>query len=119
MKSMVCDYPSVQREIKAYEALTKVSKTSGSTGKRYVRQALDHFELRHGDRNYDFLIHEPLGLHVQLFLDIFGGSFPIPYVKLLATQMLRALEFIHSAQVIHSGLTSSDNTLCRLIHLGL
>jgi serine/threonine protein kinase len=43
--------------------------------------------------------------------------FPIPYVKLLATQMLRALEFIHSAQVIHSGLTTSVNTLGRSIHL--
>jgi hypothetical protein len=73
------------------------------------------FELRHGDRKY-----EPLGLHAQLFLDIFGKSVPIPYVKLkLVIQILRALEFIHSVQVIHSGLTSSDNTLCRLIHLGL
>ena len=116
---MVCDYPSVQREIKAHEALTKVSETSSSTGKWYVRQALDHFELRHGDRNYHFLIHEPLGLHAQLFLDILGGNFPIPYVKLVATQMLRALEFIHSAEVIHSGLTSSNNAFCRLIHFGL
>ena len=49
---MVYDYSSVQREIKGYEALGKVSKTSASIGKRYVRQALDHFELRHGDRNY-------------------------------------------------------------------
>jgi hypothetical protein len=39
--------------------LNKVGKTSGrSTGKQYVRQALYHFELRHGDRNYHFLIHK-------------------------------------------------------------
>jgi serine/threonine protein kinase len=110
MKSMVCDYTSVQREIKAYEALTKVGKTSGLTGKRYVRQVLDHFELRHGDHNYHFLIHEPLGVNVQFFLDISGGSLPISYVKDLASHMLHALEFIHSAQVIHAGPTSSNTT---------
>ena len=106
MKSMVCDYTSVQREITAYEVLTKVGKTSRSTGKQYVRQALDHFELRQGDRSYHFLIHEPLGVTVQSFLDISGGSLPIPYVQELASQMLHGLEFIHSAQVIHAGLTS-------------
>jgi serine/threonine-protein kinase SRPK3 len=111
---MVCDYTSAHRETTAYKALSKAGKTSGSTGKRYVRQALDHFELRHGERNYHFLIHEPLGVNVQFFLNISGGSLPIYYVKDLASQMLRALEFIHSAQVIHAGLTSSDNMLCPL-----
>ena len=105
MKSMVCDYTSVQREINAYEALSKAHKTSWHTGKQYVRQALDRFELRRGDRDYHFLIHEPLGATLQFFLNISGGSLPIYYVKDLASQMLRALEFIHGTQVIHAGLT--------------
>jgi serine/threonine-protein kinase SRPK3 len=111
MKSMVCDYTSVQREVKAFEVLTKVGETSASIGKKYVRQALDHFELRHGEHNYHFLIHEPLGVSVQFFVDIGGGSVPIPYVKDLASRMLRALSFIHSAQVIHAGLNPLLNTL--------
>jgi serine/threonine-protein kinase SRPK3 len=102
MKSMVSNYTSVQREIKAFEVLKKVGE---SIGKQYVRQALDHFELRHGDQNYHFLIHEPLGVSVKFFLDISGGHLYIPYVKDLTSQMLHALEFIHSAQVIHAGLT--------------
>ncbi|KAF8076835.1 putative CDK4/6 [Lyophyllum atratum] len=113
MKSMVCDYTSVQREIKAYETLTKVGKTNGSTGKKFVRQSLDQFELRHDDRNYHFLIHEPLGVSVQYFLNISGGSFPIYYVKDLASQMLHALEFIHSAQIIHADL-QARNILLRI-----
>ena len=44
-------------------------------------------------------------LVVQFFLDIAGGRLPIYYVKELASQILHALEFIHSAQVIHSGPT--------------
>jgi serine/threonine-protein kinase SRPK3 len=112
MKSMVCDYTSVRREVTAYQVLAEVGKTSGSTGKLYVRQALDQFELRHGDRSYHFLIHEALGLSVQFFLDYADGSLPIFYVKEFTSQMLQALEFIHSAHVIHAGLTSSDNMLC-------
>lgn len=120
MKSMVCDYTSVQREIKAYETLTNVENTTRSVGKQFVRQALDHFELHHRDHNYHFLIHEPLGVSVQFFLDIAGGSLPIPYVRDLATHMLCALEFIHSAQVIHAGVTfNSNTTLCPLIRPGL
>ena len=115
MKSMVCNYSFVQREIKAYKALTEVDKTSRSIGKQFVRQALDHFELRHGDRNYLFLVHEALGVNVQFFLDISGGSLPIAYVNDLASQMLHALEFIHSTQVIHAGVTSSNMILCSVL----
>lgn len=117
MKSMVSDYTSVQHEITAYEVLTKVGKTSRSIGKQYVRQALDHFELRHANRSYHFLIHEPLGVTVQFFLDISRGSLPIPYVQELASQILHGLEFTHNARVTHAGLTSSDNTPCPPIHL--
>ena len=77
MKSMVNDYTSVRREIKAYEALSKAPQTSWPTGKQDVRQALDHFKPRRGDRDYYFLIHEPLGATVQFFLNISSGSLPI------------------------------------------
>ena len=106
---MVRDCTSVEREIEAYEVLAKAGRSSGSIGKRYVRQALDHFELRHGDHNYHFLIHEPLGVSVQFLLDISRGHLPIYYVKDLASYLLQALKFIHSAQVIHAGLISSDS----------
>ena len=110
MKSMVCDYTSVQREIKAYEALSKAPGTSWPTGRQYVRQALDQFEIRRGNRDYHFLVHEPLGATVQFFLNISGGSLPINCVKDLTSQMLHALEFIHSAQVIHAGLMLPHHT---------
>ncbi|KDR84397.1 hypothetical protein GALMADRAFT_237246, partial [Galerina marginata CBS 339.88] len=113
MKSMVCNFPSVDREIKAYETLAKEGKTNTSTGKRYVRQALDHFQLRHGDHNYHFLVHEPLGVTLDVFLDIAGGRFPMDYVKDFATDMLRALEFIHSSNVVHADL-QAKNILLRI-----
>lgn len=90
---MVSNYSSVQREIKAYEALSKIDKTNGSTGKQYVRQALDYFELHHGDRNYHFLVHEPLSVSLQFFLQISRGNLPINYVKELASWMLHCMLF--------------------------
>ncbi|KAF8891452.1 kinase-like domain-containing protein [Gymnopilus junonius] len=100
MKSMVSDYSSIEREIKAYEVLGKAGKTSRSPGKLFVRQALDHFEL-------------PLGVSLQLLLRIFKVGFPMNYVKDLASQMLYALAFIHSAGVIHADL-QANNILLRI-----
>ncbi|KAF8891451.1 kinase-like domain-containing protein [Gymnopilus junonius] len=113
MKFMVSNYPSVQREIKAYDILSKVSKTSTSPGKRFVRQALDHFELGYNERKYHFLIHEPLGATLQFFLDIAEDGLPIDYVKDLASEILHALAYIHSAGVIHTDLQAS-NILLRI-----
>lgn len=100
---MVCDYPSVQREVRAYEVLSEAAKTSNMDGKRFVRQALDHFELEIEGRNYPFLIHEPLGVTVDMFADACGGCLSISCVKYLARQMLHALAFIHSAGIVHAG----------------
>ncbi|KAG6871840.1 hypothetical protein C0995_015879 [Termitomyces sp. Mi166 len=113
MKSMVCDYSSVQREVKAYEALSGAAKTSRLIGRHFVRQALDHFELEIEDRNYHFLIHEPLGVSVEDFCIRNKGILPISYVRVLAWQILDALEFIHSANIIHGDL-QPKNILLRI-----
>ncbi|KAG6898571.1 hypothetical protein C0995_009263 [Termitomyces sp. Mi166 len=113
MKSMVCDYSSVQWEIKAYEVLSNAAKTRCMLGQHFVRQALDHFEVDIEDRNYHFVIHEPLGITLQLFSNACDGVLPISFVKILAWHMLNALEFIHSAQVVHGDL-QSKNILLRI-----
>ena len=84
---MVCNYSSVQREIKAHEVLSKATE-SEAAGKQHVRQALDHFELSQDDRNYHFLIHEPLGVTLQLFLEYSRGSLPIEFVWHVTYRML-------------------------------
>jgi serine/threonine protein kinase len=102
---MVCDYPSVQREMNVHEVISKTAKISDASGKQHVRQALDHFKLSQGDRNYHFLIHAPLGVTLKLFLDMSRGSLPISYIQELTYQILHPLNFIHSTQVIHAGPT--------------
>jgi len=102
---MLYDYGSVEREVAAHEVLSESAKTSEAAGKQYVRQAFDHFELSQDDRNYHFLIHEPLGANLDFFLDITDRSLTIDYVQELTYQILQALEFIHAAGVIHAGST--------------
>ncbi|KXN88038.1 SRSF protein kinase 3 [Leucoagaricus sp. SymC.cos] len=108
LKSMVYNYPSVQREIKAYKTLSESAMVSQAVGKRYVRLALDRFELAHGNRNYHFLIHEALGVTAEVFMGVCGGTLPIFYVKDLAYRMLHALEFVHNARVIHADLQAKN-----------
>jgi hypothetical protein len=71
-------------------------------GKLYVGRELDHFELSQGDRGYRFLIHEPLGVTLQYFLDISRGIFPIYCAKEL---ILPDAACFGTYQVIHASPT--------------
>ncbi|KAG6835390.1 hypothetical protein H0H93_001946, partial [Arthromyces matolae] len=68
MVSTVSNRFSVERELRAYEALSEKAATSTLEAKAIVRQALDHFVLRIHDEDYNFLIHQPLGLQLEDFL---------------------------------------------------
>ena len=113
---MVCDYGSAKREIRAYEALSSAAQITDSPrdGRQYVRELLDHFEICHSERNYHFLIHEPLGVSAQLFLNLHKGRFHINYARELALQMLYALNFVHKAGVIHAGLLDQNHAVAKM-----
>ncbi|KAH0578851.1 hypothetical protein H2248_003043 [Termitomyces sp. 'cryptogamus'] len=114
MKSMVCDYSSVGREIEAYRLISEAVETSRLVGQRFVRQALDHFEIQIEDRRYHFLIHEPLGLTVHMLAhDVEDGVLSILSVKFFARDVLRALEFIHSAHIVHADV-QAKNVILRI-----
>jgi serine/threonine-protein kinase SRPK3 len=70
LKSMVCDYTSVQHETKADKVLSKAAKTSEVIGKWHVMQALDHFELSQGDNQLSTERQEILHLHWSTPADI-------------------------------------------------
>lgn len=114
MKSMVCDYGSFERELRAYRALSSAAQAMGwsNEGRHYVRELLDDIELCHSERNYCFFIHEPLGNSAQLLLDAQKGNrFHCDYAKNLAVKMLKALDFIHKAGVVHAGLLDQTPTV--------
>jgi hypothetical protein len=89
---------------------------------QYVRQVLDHFELRHSDHNYHFVIHEPLGVSVQSFSDIAGERLPISYIKNLAFRMLLGYYMLwnypqHSSHSCGSDLFSSSDSFTMTLDL--
>jgi len=101
---MVCDYYSVEREIRAYDALTTASNASNSPGKKYVRHTLDQFKIDHADRSYHFLVHEPLGISVDFLQTTLKGTLPFGYCSQLVEHMIQALEYLHMhANLIHAG----------------
>ncbi|KAG6834735.1 hypothetical protein H0H93_007754, partial [Arthromyces matolae] len=80
-----------------------------------VRYALDHFVLQIHDRKYNFLIHEPLGLALQHFLEASNHQGVHPgFVKLLGFYILKGLQFMHSAKVVHTDI-SATNILMTLL----
>ncbi|KAJ3739984.1 putative CDK4/6 [Lentinula detonsa] len=104
MKAMVWDYSSVQREIEAYEALSK----SACNEKQFVRRALDHFVLIQNELSYHFLIHEPLGVNLQYIISMARGRLPISAIRPIIVPMVVALHYIHDAQVIHADLQARN-----------
>jgi len=104
MKSMVSNYSSVEREIRAYDALSAASNASDAPGKQYVRHALDQFKIDHAGRSYHFLVHEPLGISVDFLQKKLKGRLPFVYCYDLVDHMLEALEYLHKhADLIHAG----------------
>lgn len=101
---MVQNYPSVVREIKAYECLARAPTTSPLATKiqQNIRQPLDHFQLRHSNFDYHFLVHEPLGVSMNELLKV-GIKLPIYAVWAFACDFLHTLDFIHGANVVHAG----------------
>lgn len=104
MKSMVTDYSSVKRELRAFESLTAASTTSNAPGKKHVRHALDTFSLGHAGRTYHFLIHEPLGFPLSLFHELVKYKFTFVQAQHYVFEILQALDYLHSdAHLIHGG----------------
>ncbi|KIM36880.1 hypothetical protein M413DRAFT_77652 [Hebeloma cylindrosporum] len=119
MKSMVSDYSSVEREIHAYEALSAAAKSSDAPGKKYVRHALDQFEIAHAGRSYNFLIHEPLGMPVKFLQGVLDGKIPFVFCHEVIFRMLQALEYLHKdANLIHGDIQKS-NILLRIEDLSV
>lgn len=105
MKSLVSDYTSVDRELRAFELLTTTASTAGdSPGKKHVRHALDQFKIDHAGRTYHFLVHEPLGVHFSQLQELYDYILPFGKSQVSILQMLLAIEYLHNkARLIHAG----------------
>ncbi|KAL2256675.1 hypothetical protein VTK26DRAFT_1319 [Humicola hyalothermophila] len=74
-------------------------------GRRFIRLALDSFELRGKNGPHVCIVHEPLGLSLADIRLSLGGALPATFVQSMAFAVLVGLDFLHSAAgVVHTDI---------------
>lgn len=108
------------REVVVFKHLNSLTTEHG--GSRFVRTALDTFELTTSEGSYQCLVHKPLGMHLCELQCLFSsGTLPENILKTTLTHVLFALDFLHTeARLVHTGellLTASSKDPLPLVTL--
>ncbi|KAH6663297.1 putative serine/threonine protein kinase [Plectosphaerella plurivora] len=93
-----------------YRVLQHIASIESShLGAKFVRHALDEFELAGQRGPHKCLVYQPLGLTLGEIRHIAGGQIPGDILKSLAYGMLLALDFLHTeAMVVHTDLQEGN-----------
>ncbi|ODH13935.1 CMGC/SRPK protein kinase [Paracoccidioides brasiliensis] len=99
-------------EIRIYSHLNSVQSRSGHPGKKLFRQLYDSFEVIGPDGTHVCLVQQPLGLSLEQMLDLRpAGTLAIQLLKPPLRQILGGLDFLHSANIVHTDLQSRNMLL--------
>ncbi|EEQ86791.2 CMGC/SRPK protein kinase [Blastomyces dermatitidis ER-3] len=99
-------------EIRIYSHLNSVQSQSGHPGKNLFRQLYDSFEVIGPDGTHMCLVQQPLGLSLEQMLDLRPtGTLAIQLLKPPLRQILGGLDFLHSANIVHTDLQSRNMLL--------
>ncbi|KAF9508639.1 hypothetical protein BS47DRAFT_1350109 [Hydnum rufescens UP504] len=114
VKILTAHATQVQRqlsdEVGLLQLVREVAGKSRNPGKNHVAALVDSFEVSSTQGNHLCLVHEAMGR----FPKINGIGLPIPLVKVVAKQLLLALDFLHhECDIIHTDL-KPDNFLIKL-----
>ncbi|OJD13964.1 hypothetical protein AJ78_05651 [Emergomyces pasteurianus Ep9510] len=92
-------------EIDIYSHLNAVQSQSDHPGKNLFRQLYDSFEVSGPDGTHVCLVQQPLGLSLEQMLDLRPtGTLAIQLLKPPLRQILGGLDFLHSANIVHTDL---------------
>lgn len=99
-------------EIRVYSHLNSVRSQSSHAGKNLFRQLYDSFETTGPHGTHVCLVQQPLGLSLEQMLDLRPtGTLPIQLLKQPLRQILAGLDFLHSADIIHTDMQSRNMLL--------
>ena len=90
------------QELEVFKHLASI--TTEHSGRLHVRQLEDLFKLESKNGEHVFFVLKPLGMSMGTLQEIQkGGIFAQSVVKGALDQVLFGLNFLHEAEVIHTG----------------
>jgi serine/threonine-protein kinase SRPK3 len=90
------------QELEVFNYLTSI--TVEHSGRVHVRQLEDSFKIKSCNGEHDFFVMVPLGMSMRTLQDLQKDSiFAQSVVKGALDQVLFGLNFLHEANVIHTG----------------
>jgi hypothetical protein len=99
-------------EINIYDRIN--STKTNHLGRKFIRKLLRNFSIEGPYGRHTCLVHEPLGLSVDLFLSFMPKRvLTLEDLKPCLRQILGVLDFLHSeAHIIHTGKDFSAKNHC-------
>lgn len=96
-------------ELGFLQSVKDLARESRHPGQAHIVALLDSFEVSSTQGRHLCLVHEPMGIFPKV-----DGGLPVPLVKVVAKQLLLALDFLHrECHVVHTDL-KPDNILVEL-----
>lgn len=96
-------------ELGFLQSVRDMSRESRHPGRAHIVALLDNFEVSSTQGRHLCLVHEPMGIFPKV-----DGGLPVPLVKVVAKQLLLALDFLHrECHVVHTDL-KPDNILVEI-----
>lgn len=96
-------------ELGFLQSVRDLARESRHPGQAHIVTLLDSFEVSSTQGRHLCLVHEPMGIFPKV-----DGGLPVPLVKVVAKQLLLALDFLHrECNVVHTDL-KPDNILLEL-----
>jgi serine/threonine-protein kinase SRPK3 len=87
-------------ELGLLQSIRDLAAESKNPGKSHIVTLIDSFEVSSTHGRHLCLVQEPLGI----FPKVNSPGLPVPLVKVVAKQLLLALDFLHrECHVIHTG----------------
>lgn len=91
----------VHRELPIYKHINSLD--SEHDGRNYIRKMLDSFEISGPDGKHTYLVHEALGMNPEELRELLDELLAPDLIRQSLRGILRGLDFLREARVIHTG----------------
>lgn len=94
------------RELQITKHLQSIQQRHG--GEKYIRVALDSFQVEGPHGIHHCLVYEPAGMDMNELLDVFEGTLPVAVHRTTIRSVLIALGYLHKSNVVHTDVQPNN-----------